>query len=135
VASLTLQPVLQGLIGLPFAARVAVAVALLAPVGIGLGMPMPLGLARFSSLYPDSVAYAWGVNGIASVLASVLGIAVAINFGYVVASLVAAGFYALALVHAALGRWPEDAPAVAAGAATDDGAAMAAAPREAAGVT
>ena len=74
-------------------------------VGIALGMPMPLGLARFSALYPRSVAYAWGVNGIASVLASVLGIVVAINSGYRVASLVAGGCYGLGLLHAAVGRW------------------------------
>jgi hypothetical protein len=55
------------------------------------------------------------VNGIASVLASVLGIVAAINFGYRVASLAAAGCYVLALAHAAAGRWAPAPP--------DDGAA------------
>jgi hypothetical protein len=110
VAALALQPVLEGLMALPFAARVTVAVALLAPLGIGLGMPMPLGLARFASLHPRGVAYAWGVNGMASVLASVFGVALAINFGYKAACLVGAGFYGLALVHAATGRWPASEP-------------------------
>ena len=110
VAAVALQPVLESLIALPFGARVAISVAVLAPVGLGLGMPMPLGLARFADLHPRSVAYAWGVNGMASVLASVLGVAIAINFGYRVACLVAAGFYALALAHAAAGRWAERAP-------------------------
>lgn len=105
VSAFGLQPLLQSLIDLPFPGRVAVSIAVLAPVGIALGMPMPLGLARFSALYPRSVAYAWGVNGIASVLASVLGIVVAINSGYRVASLVAGGCYGLALLHAAVGRW------------------------------
>jgi hypothetical protein len=110
VAALSLQPVLRALIGQPFPARVVLTIALLAPVGVALGMPMPLGLARFSALYPTSVAYAWGVNGIASVLASVLGVALAIQFGYVVATLAAAACYAAGLVHAVVGRWP--APAV-----------------------
>ena len=109
VAAVALQPVLESLIALPFGARVAISVAVLAPVGLGLGMPMPLGLARFADLHPRSVAYAWGVNGMASVLASVLGVAIAINFGYRAACLVAAGFYALALAHAAAGRWAERA--------------------------
>jgi Spermine/spermidine synthase domain len=115
VSAFTLQPALRSLIDLPFPGRVIASIALLAPVGIALGMPMPLGLARFSALYPKSVAYAWGVNGIASVLASVLGIVVAINFGYVVASLVAGGCYAFALAHARFGAWarsetPPDEP-------------------------
>ncbi|HET6954367.1 MAG TPA: hypothetical protein VFI47_28640, partial [Acidimicrobiales bacterium] len=112
LSAFTLQPILRSLIEVPFPGRVALSIALLAPIGIALGMPMPLGLARFSALYPRSVAYAWGVNGLASVLASVLGVVVAINFGYVVASLVAAGCYLFALAHAAAGRWataePED---------------------------
>ena len=83
----------------------ALTILILAPIGICLGMPMPLGLSRFAALYPRSVAYAWGVNGIASVLASVLGVVVAINVGYAAATLVAAGCYVLAGVHAAIGRW------------------------------
>jgi hypothetical protein len=122
VSSLTLLPALSALIDLAFPVRVVLAVALLAPVGIGLGMPMPLGLARFAALHPRSTAYAWGVNGIASVLASVLGIAIAINFGYVAASLVAGVCYAVALGHAAAGRWAEqgDAAPDAAGGDGDD---------------
>ena len=102
VTGVTLQPMLRGMIDMPFAARAAVAVALLAPVGLALGMPMPLGLSRFSRLYPHSVAYAWGVNRLASVLASVLGVALAMNFGYAAASLVAARCYGWALPT----RWP-----------------------------
>ncbi|MEQ1788120.1 MAG: hypothetical protein ABL966_13785, partial [Acidimicrobiales bacterium] len=114
VGSLALSPLLRSLIGLPFPARVLLTVAILAPFGIALGMPMPLGLKRFSGPYPLSVPYAWGVNGIASVLATVLGVVVAIRGGYVVASLLAAACYAFALGHALLGSWsdaPEPTPA------------------------
>ena len=109
VVALALQPLLRSLIGVQFPLRVILSIAFLAPVGIGLGMPMPLGLSRFAALYPRSVAYAWGVNGMASVLASVLGIVIAINSGYVVATLVAAGCYAVAGAHAAIGRWTAEA--------------------------
>jgi Spermine/spermidine synthase domain len=101
-----LQPILRGLIELPFAARVAVAVTLLAPFGLVLGMAMPIGLRRFQGLYPESVPYAWGVNGVASVLASVLGVALAINFGFAITTVIAGLCYVGALTHAALGRWP-----------------------------
>jgi hypothetical protein len=108
-----LQPLLEALIGLPFAARVATTIALLAPVGLLLGMAMPIGLRRLSALHPGTVAWAWGVNGITSVLASVLAIAVAITWGFAWATVVAAACYALALAHAALGRWPPADPEIA----------------------
>jgi hypothetical protein len=102
---------LREMISLPFGARVVIASALIAPIGVVLGMAMPMGLGRFRGLYPDSVAYAWGVNGIASVLASVLGVVLVLGYGFVIASLVAAGCYGVALLHAVVGRWPaRDAP-------------------------
>ena len=102
----TLQPILGALIDLPFAVRVLISVLLLLPFGLVLGMAMPIGLRRFKALYPESVPYAWGVNGVASVLASVLGVALAINFGFALATVVAGAAYLIALGHAALGRWP-----------------------------
>jgi hypothetical protein len=69
-------------------------------------MAMPIGLRRFQALYPESVPYAWGVNGVASVLASVLGAALAIQFGFAIATVIAGLCYVVALGHAALGRWP-----------------------------
>ena len=107
VSAFTLQPLVGALIDRPFAMRVVLTVLLLAPTGLLLGMPMPIGLTRFSALHPSGVPYAWGVNGIASVLASVLAITVALNFGYVVASLCAATCYCFALGHARLGRWAQ----------------------------
>jgi hypothetical protein len=109
VGAFGLQPLLRSMISLPFAARVAVSIALIASVSVGLGMAMPVGLGRFEALHPKGVPYAWGVNGVASVVASVLGVALAINFGFAITSLVAAACYLGALVHAAFGRWPEPA--------------------------
>jgi hypothetical protein len=102
-----LQPLLRALIDLPFAARVAVTVALLAPLGIGMGMAMPVGLQRLQALHPGGVPWAWAINGITSVLAAALGVAVAITAGFTVATLVACACYVAAMAHAALGRWPD----------------------------
>jgi Spermine/spermidine synthase domain len=101
-----LQPLLRELITLPFSARVAVTIALLAPLGVLLGMAMPIGLRRLSELHPAGVAWAWGINGITSVLGSAVGIFVAINWGYAVTTLVALACYLVALAHAVSGRWP-----------------------------
>ncbi len=104
VSAFTLQPLLRELIGLPFAVRVGVTILVLAPIGLALGMPMPIGLSQFASRYPDGVAFAWGVNGVASVLASVLGVVIAINFGFSTATLVAAACYGAAIACAARTR-------------------------------
>jgi hypothetical protein len=107
-----LRLLLAALIGLPFAARVAVTVALLAPVGIVLGMAMPLGLGRLLSFYPRGVAWAWGVNGIASVVGAAIAVSVALVAGFPLATLVALACYVGALAHVRLSLWPERAPAV-----------------------
>jgi hypothetical protein len=117
-----LQPLLTSLLHLPFPARVALSVAMLAPLGVGLGMAMPIGLQRFRQLHPAGVPYAWGVNGVASVLASVLGVAMAINFGFRVAALLAAVCYLGALVHVLADRWTADVAEPEGEEPADDGA-------------
>jgi len=106
LGAFTLQPLLGELVHLPLPARAALSVALLAPIGMALGAPMPLGLRRLEGLFPNGVAFAWGVNGVTSVFASVLGVAVAIYFGFAATTLLAAAFYLLAFAHAVGGRWP-----------------------------
>ncbi len=105
-AALGLQDLLRELIDLPFAARIAIAITLIAPLGIVLGMAMPIGLGRLSGLYPAGVPWAWGINGITSVLAAVIAIAIAITWGFAAATWLACGCYLVALAHAAFGRWP-----------------------------
>ena len=99
-----LQPLLRAAIDLPLAARIVLAFVSITPLGIALGTAMPLGLQAFSARHPTGVAYAWGVNGIASVLASVLGIAIAVSAGFSVASLAALACYAYALAYVAASR-------------------------------
>ncbi|MEA2353249.1 MAG: hypothetical protein QOJ14_1663, partial [Thermoleophilaceae bacterium] len=118
VSAFALEPMIHALVGEAFALRVAVAVAVLAPVGVVLGMAMPIGLQRLAGLHPSGVAWAWGINGFASVLASILALTVAITLGFRVTTLLALACYLAALAHAARGRWPATAdakqPAVAA---------------------
>jgi hypothetical protein len=109
VSAYGLQPLLRELVHLELPVRAAVSVALLAPFGIALGAPMPLGLRRLEGLYPNGVPFAWGVNGITSVFASVLGVAFAIYFGFAATTLLAAGCYLVALAHVGAGRWPRSA--------------------------
>jgi hypothetical protein len=105
-AAFGLQPLLRSLIDWPFPARVALTVVLLAPAGLALGMAMPIGLTRLAGLHEDAVPWAWAVNGIASVLASVLAVAVAITWGFAAVTLLALACYLLALLDVVRGAWP-----------------------------
>lgn len=60
-------------------ARVTAAIVLLCPAGLVMGMAFPLGLKLASLRVPALTPWFWGLNGAASVLASVLGVCVALS--------------------------------------------------------
>jgi len=64
-----------------------------------MGIALPAGLMRFGE---EHKAWFWAVNGAASVLASVLSIALSIAFGFRATSLTAVALYvaAVAVLHA-----------------------------------
>jgi hypothetical protein len=103
VATFAMDALLDATLALPFPVRVAVVVAMLAPLNFLMGMPFPLGLARLKQLSPRLVPWALGVNGGASVVASILCIVLAMESGFRVVSLLAALAYALAVLMATTG--------------------------------
>jgi hypothetical protein len=66
----------------PLMARLIVAVIALAPPGLLMGMPFPAGLALLERRAPTLVAWAWGINGATSVVASILAALLALSFGF-----------------------------------------------------
>ena len=88
-----LPGILDALVGLPFAAKLAVSAALLVPLGFAMGMPFPTGLCALASAsspgFPAlqnnptdrGVEWAWALNAGSSVLGSVLAMVLAIQFG------------------------------------------------------
>ncbi len=95
-----LEPLLETVNTLPFAARVLVAVAVILPLGLCLGTFMPLGLrtiAALSARPAAHVAWAWAVNGFFSVVGSVLSTMVSMAWGFRVVFLVSGLLYALAI--------------------------------------
>ena len=89
-----LPPVFAALIDLADGARILIALALIAPLAFFMGMPFPLGLTRVQAAAPDLVAWAWGVNGCASVLSALLATLIAMTFGFSVVLVAAAVLYA-----------------------------------------
>ena len=66
--------------GMSLPARLAVSVLLLAPVGLLMGMAFPLGV-RAAAERPQVLPWLWGINGAASVLASVAAAVISLELG------------------------------------------------------
>ena len=84
------------LVAWPFAFRVALVVALVGSAGFLMGMFLPTGLDRLKTKAPSFLPWAWGLNGIASVLAPVLSVGIAISWGNTLLLVVALPLYLLA---------------------------------------
>jgi hypothetical protein len=67
----------------------------LAPLAVALGMMFPVGFARVGE---EQAPWAWGVNGCASVIGATLGSVLAMDLGFNVVLVLAAGLYAMAAV-------------------------------------
>lgn len=74
-------PLLPRLIGLPFWLRAMIVFALVLPIGVCLGTFLPVALEQLKRTAARFVPWAWGINGLFSVLAPVLGIAFSISWG------------------------------------------------------
>ena len=78
---LVIVPVLPRLIAWPMAARVGVVAACLLPLGLCMGAFFPAGLQRLKDEAPAFVPWAWGLNGVFSVVAPVLSVGVSMTWG------------------------------------------------------
>jgi hypothetical protein len=70
---------------------------LIAPPAFIMGMPFPLGLRLLSERNESQVPWAWGINGLFSVISVVLATIVAIELGFVWVMIFAATAYGLSL--------------------------------------
>lgn len=68
-------------IGLPFVLRAFIAFALVAPIGICLGVFLPSALDQLKERAAPFVPWAWGINGIFSVMAPVASVGWSITWG------------------------------------------------------
>jgi hypothetical protein len=78
-------------------ARIAIAVGILLPIGFFMGMAFPIGMGRALREAPSIAPWLWGVNGAASVCASVLVVVIAIGSGISTAFWVGTACYVVAL--------------------------------------
>lgn len=94
--ALALLAVVHGLVPAPPLARGAVALMALGPLGFLMGMAFPLGWRIWVGDDRRAAAWAWAVNGFASVVAAPLAALLALEAGWRAPLVVAALAYAAA---------------------------------------
>jgi hypothetical protein len=77
--------------------RIIVAVGILLPLGFFMGMAFPLGLKMATGPLDGLMPAFWGINGAASICASILAMAIAMNAGISIAFWTGFGCYAIAV--------------------------------------
>ncbi len=98
---LALPELMDATITASLPARITMAFLVLAPLGLCLGMFMPFGLRLVGvlSVHSDEyVAWAWAINGVFSVIGSVLTTILAMSWGFRTVHVVALLIYALAVL-------------------------------------
>jgi spermidine synthase len=78
--------------------RILVACLLIFPLGFFLGMPFPLGILTLENLPRGAVAWAWGMNGLFTVIGALAGVFLSITWGFQVTLLIASLQYVVSLL-------------------------------------
>ena len=88
---------LERLVLIPSAARIGVALICLFPFGCLMGIPFPTAIREYSQK-PALLPLAWTVNGVTSVMGSMLAVVAAQLWGFSRVGLIGAGFYFVATI-------------------------------------
>jgi len=91
------NPIMNSVIQLNQFLRYTLSLLLLIPPGFLMGLPFPLGMRYILNL-PAQRAYAWTINGCASVLASIVSAQIALGLGISVIMILAISAYFLAFI-------------------------------------
>ena len=92
--------------------RIITAVLLLFPAGLFMGMAFPLGMKLAAARAQELTPWLWGLNGAASVLASVLSVCIALTWSISTAFWTGCACYIVALVAFVSAAKQKEAPAV-----------------------
>jgi hypothetical protein len=82
----------------PDTVRMTVAGALMCPLGFFLGMPFPLGILVAERHPAGAVAWAWGLNGLFTVIGSLASVLLGLAIGFQATILVAMAIYVAAFL-------------------------------------
>jgi hypothetical protein len=96
--ALLLAPLLRATLSLPLSGRITLAILVLTPPAVVMGMPFPLGLRLLNRLHSAEVPWAWGINGCFSVVGAAMATLIAVEVGYSLLLVLAAGAYLVSMV-------------------------------------
>lgn len=92
------QPYFQYFLTYPVLIRVLAAIALLFPSGFFMGMCFPLGIFTIREQPTGAVAWAWGMNGLFTVIGGILSVLISIYLGFKITLMVGMLIYIVAFV-------------------------------------
>jgi len=98
VMHVSLKPLFGATAHLPLAAKIVLLALVTLPLGVAMGVPFPVGLKIAGGRARTLVAYGLGVNGFASVVASLVAVPVAMFSGFATVTLVAIALYLSAAI-------------------------------------
>jgi hypothetical protein len=93
-----LDDVVRGALAWHLILRILLALLVVGTAGALMGVPFPTGISMLAGGTEGIVAWAWGMNGVASVMASLINLMISVTFGLRVALLSAAFLYMLGLL-------------------------------------
>jgi hypothetical protein len=96
VEAFALPRLVPELLWLPLWSRIAFAIVLIAPLGLVMGMPFPSGLRRTGGDKLPEPPFYWGLNGLMSVIGSIVTVFVALTAGFQAAMLMGSACYVVA---------------------------------------
>jgi hypothetical protein len=79
-------------------ARIALTAACVVPVGIPMGMAFPWGIAVLRAKAPELIPWAWGMNGLMTVVGSLLSVILSLRLGFDLTLYMATGVYGVAML-------------------------------------
>lgn len=100
-----LPRIVNAALGLPLSGRLAVLAAVVFPPGVLMGTPFPAGIRLLGRIDPRLIPWAWGINGCASVVGSILAVMVALEWGFRAVLLLGGMAYAAAGITGRLAGW------------------------------
>jgi hypothetical protein len=98
VYALFLSGWLKTTIGFSITAKIILSLIWIAPPAFFMGMPFPLGLKTLTSSNDLLIPWAWGINGVFSVVSTVLATIIAVELGFVWVMVFAIGGYWIVLL-------------------------------------
>jgi len=98
IYALFLSGWLRTTIGFSLTAKIILSFLWIAPPAFFMGMPFPLGLRLLSFSNNSQIPWAWGINGVFSVVSAVLATIIAVELGFVWVMVFAIGGYLMVIL-------------------------------------